>query len=176
MRFGDTWSTSRIKAKLSHDGAETWSDSFMVALEEGMMVRGRPIVLSDGDYLLPVYHETGFDQEKVGADSTSLFLRFSPKTKKWTESGRISSRMGNIQPAVVQLTDNDLVAYCRRGGGYEPIKDGYVVRSESHDGGRTWGEGRIRSFRIPTRRSIFSSCTTATCCWSITTAWMTGRR
>ncbi len=40
-RFGDTWSTSRVKAKLSHDGAETWSDSFMVALEEGMMVRGR---------------------------------------------------------------------------------------------------------------------------------------
>ena len=58
----------------------------MVALEEGMMVRGRPIVLADGDYLLPIYHETGFDQEKVGADSTSLFLRFDPKTKKWSET------------------------------------------------------------------------------------------
>jgi predicted neuraminidase len=149
VRFGDTWSTSRIKAKLSRDGAETWSDSFMVALEEGMMVRGRPIVLADGDYLLPVYHETGFDQEKVGADSTSLFLRFSPKTKKWTESGRISSRIGNIQPAVVQINDNDLIAYCRRGGGYEPTTDGYIVRSESHDGGRTWSEGRDSAFPNP---------------------------
>ena len=58
-RYGDTWSTSRIKAKISRDGAQTWSDSFMVAQEEGMMVRGQPILLADGDYLLPVYHETG---------------------------------------------------------------------------------------------------------------------
>jgi predicted neuraminidase len=148
-RFGDTWSTSRIKGKISRDGANTWSDSFMVALEEGMMVRGRPIVLADGDYLLPVYHETGFDQEKVGADSTSLFLRFNPKTKKWTESSRIHSRMGNIQPAVAQIDDKRLIAYCRRGGGYEPIKDGYVVRSESHDGGHTWSEGQDSQFPNP---------------------------
>jgi len=148
-RFGDTWSTSRIKGKISRDGAETWSDSFMVALEEGMMVRGRPIVLADGDYLLPVYHETGFDQEKVGADSTSLFLRFDAKTKRWTESSRIHSRMGNIQPAVARTTDKDLIAYCRRGGSYEPIKDGYVVRSESHDGGHTWSEGQDSQFPNP---------------------------
>ena len=32
-RFGDTWSTSRIKGKISGDGAHTWSDSFMVALD-----------------------------------------------------------------------------------------------------------------------------------------------
>ncbi|HEY1602314.1 MAG TPA: sialidase family protein [Pirellulales bacterium] len=148
-RFGDTWSTSRIKAKISHDGAETWSDSFMIALEEGMMVRNRPIVLADGDYLLPVYRETGFDQEKVGDDSTSLFLRFNPKTKKWTESSRISSRMGNIQPAAVQINDKDLIAYCRRGGSYEPTTDGFVVRSESHDGGLTWSEGRDSAFPNP---------------------------
>ena len=100
-RFGDTWSTSRIKAKLSADGAETWSDSFFVSLEEGMMVRGRPIVAPNGDYMLPVYRETGFDPEKVGEDSVSLFLRFNPKTKKWSESTRIKSRIGNIQPAVL---------------------------------------------------------------------------
>ena len=27
IRFGDTWSTSRIQAKVSKDNAETWSDS-----------------------------------------------------------------------------------------------------------------------------------------------------
>jgi predicted neuraminidase len=148
-RFGDTWSTSRIKAKLSTDGAETWSDSFFVALEEGMMVRGRPIVAPDGDYLLPVYRETGFDQEKVGDDSVSLFLRFNPKTKKWSESTRIKSRMGNIQPAIAQVDGDYLEAYCRRGGSYEPIKDGYVVRSESRDGGRTWSEGKDSAFPNP---------------------------
>lgn len=55
VRFGETWSTSRIQAKVSRDDAKTWSDAFMISLDEGMMVRNRPIVLSNGDYLLPVY-------------------------------------------------------------------------------------------------------------------------
>lgn len=41
VRFGDTWSTSRIQAKISRDNAETWSDVFMISLDEGMMVRNR---------------------------------------------------------------------------------------------------------------------------------------
>jgi predicted neuraminidase len=151
VRYGDTWSTSRIQAKVSRDYAHTWSDSFVVASEEGMMVRGRPIVLDNGDYLLPVYHETGFNPELVGADSTSRFLRFTPhsKHKEWEPSGSISSAKGNIQPAVVQLTHDRLIAYCRRGGGYDPITDGYIVRSESNDGGHTWQEGKDTEFPNP---------------------------
>src|SRR5581483_3392863 len=38
VRWGDTWSTSRIQAKISRDGAKTWSDSFVVTEEEGTMV------------------------------------------------------------------------------------------------------------------------------------------
>jgi predicted neuraminidase len=148
-RFGDTWSTSRIKAKISHDGARTWSDSFYITLDEGMMVRGQPIVRNNGDYLLPIYHETGFDTEIVGPDSTSLFMRFDPQTKKWSESKHIRSQRGNIQPAVAQLTDDYLVAYCRRGGGYGPGTEGYVVRAESHDGGATWSEGKDTKFPNP---------------------------
>lgn len=148
-RFGDTWSTSRIKAKLSRDDGQTWSDSFMVAMEEGMMVRSRPLLLANGDYLLPIYHETGHDTESVGPDSTSLFLRFDPKKKKWSESARIRSPKGNIQPSVVQLTGDTLVAYCRRGGGYGPTTEGYIIRAESGDGGKTWSEGRDTKFPNP---------------------------
>jgi predicted neuraminidase len=148
-RFGDTWSTSRIKAKLSRDDGHTWSDSFMVALDEGMMVRSRPIVLTGGDYLLPVYHETGFDTEQVGADSTSLFLRFDPKAKKWTQSKPIRSAKGNIQPSVAEISKDYLVAYCRRGGGYGPGTEGFIVRGESRDGGLTWSEGRDTEFPNP---------------------------
>lgn len=148
-RVGDFWSTSRIKAKVSMDGAKTWSDSMMITYEQGTMVRGRPIVLNDGDYLLPIYSEKGEDREFVPATTTSLFLRFNPKTKKWTETNRVVSRLGNLQPAVVQLTDDYLVAYCRRGGGYEGASDGYLVRTESHDGGRTWSEGKDSQFPNP---------------------------
>ena len=50
---------------------------------------------------------------------------------------------------MVQLTDRDLVAYCRRGGDYKPETIGYIVRSESHDGGWTWSEGKDSSFPNP---------------------------
>ena len=113
------------------------------------MVRNRPIVLADGCYLLPVYHETGNDIEVVGADSTSLFLRYDPKTHQWSESNRIGYRLGCLQPAVAALSDEHLVCYCRRGGGYGPRSDGYLVRSESTDGGRTWAPGKDSQFPNP---------------------------
>jgi predicted neuraminidase len=149
VRYGKTWSDSRIHCKVSRDAAETWSDSFVLAWEPGMMVRNRPIVLVDGDYLLPVYHEKGNDPEFVGPDSTSLFLRYNPKMREWTRTPSIRSRIGNIQPAVVQLTPEHLICYCRRGGGYGGQPDGYLVFSESRDGGRTWSPGRDSSFPNP---------------------------
>src|SRR6516165_6770089 len=33
-RYGDTWSDSRIKFKISRDGARTWSDSDMLTFEK----------------------------------------------------------------------------------------------------------------------------------------------
>src|SRR5436309_198351 len=142
VHYGDTWSTSRVQFKVSRDHAETWSDASVLSSDQGDMVRNRPIVLNDGDYLLPLYHETGDDPERVGPDSTSLFVRFNPAKRTWTKTAAIRSPRGNIQPAVVQLDDNHLIAYCRRGGDYDPKTVGSIVRSESHDGGRTWSEGR----------------------------------
>ncbi|MGE3314451.1 MAG: exo-alpha-sialidase [Planctomycetaceae bacterium] len=147
--YGPTWSNSRIKFKVSRDGAQTWSDSEVLAFEEGSMVRGRPIVLNNGDYLLPVYHETGNDREFVGADTTSFFFRKKKDSDEWVPTKKIPSRIGNLQPSVVQITDDYLVAYCRRGGGYKPQPDAFVVRTESRDGGLTWSEGKDSQFPNP---------------------------
>jgi predicted neuraminidase len=149
VRYGETWSTSRIQFKVSRDQAETWSDASVLSQDEGDMVRGRPIVLNDGDYLLPIYHETGNDPELVGPDSTSLFMKFNPTKRSWSKTGAIRSPRGNIQPAVAQLDDGRLVAYCRRGGDYNPKTVGYIVRSESSDGGRTWSDGKDSQFPNP---------------------------
>ncbi|MEO8521406.1 MAG: sialidase family protein [Acidobacteriota bacterium] len=149
VRYGPTWSTSRIQAKISRDNAATWSDAFVVAQDEGMMVRNPPIVLANGDYLLPIYQETGRDTEVVGAESTSLFLRRTAGDGEWRPTGGITSPNGNIQPAVVELAPGHLIAYCRRGGGYGPTTTGYVVRSESHDNGATWSPGRDSGFPNP---------------------------
>jgi predicted neuraminidase len=149
VRYGETWSTSRVQAKVSRDGAETWSDAFPLVAEEGMMVCNQPIVLHNGDYLLPLYYETGSDPEFTAAGCAGLFLRYDVRTKEWKPTGRIHSATGNIQPAAVELAENHLVAYCRRAGGYGPTTDGWIIRAESRDGGTTWSEGVNSSFRNP---------------------------
>lgn len=149
VRYGATWSTSLIQAKISSDGAKTWSDPMMVTMTQGMMVRSQPIGLANGDILLPAYHETGHDTEMVGPDSCSLFFRFDAQKHTWTETNRIKSRIGNIQPAVARIQDDYLVCYCRRGGDYSARPDGRIVRSQSLDAGRTWSEGKETDFKNP---------------------------
>ena len=148
-QYGDTWSQARVKAKLSADGAHTWSDSFMLTLEEGTMARGKPIVLEDGDYLLPMYYESGDDRERTDAATASYFLRYDVKTREWSETNRIRSPEGNLQPQVVQLNAKDLICYIRRGGGFGPTDDGYMLKAESHDGGRTWSDATRTDFPNP---------------------------
>jgi len=155
QRYGDTWSDSRVKGKISRDGAKTWSDSFLLTFEQGMMVQGLPIVLKNGDYLLPAYYETGHDQEKTDPDTASLFFRINPRTNTWAETGRIVSDNGNLQPHAVQLTDDHLIAYCRRGGSFDPLPDGRIIRAESNDGGNTWTRGAASQFKNPNAAIAF---------------------
>lgn len=42
-----------------------------------------------------------------------------------------------------------MIAYCRRGGDYKSRPDGWLVRAESRDGGRTWSEGQDSEFPNP---------------------------
>ena len=149
VRYGDTWSDSVIKYKVSSDQGQTWSDSDVLTFERGMMVRSQPIQLPDGDVLLPIYHETGNDKEVVGAESASLFARYDKQAKSWSFTDEIHSRLGNIQPSVVALDADRLLAFCRRGGGYGTVPDGYMVQTESHDGGRTWSPGVDTKFPNP---------------------------
>lgn len=149
QRYGDTWSESRTLAKISRDGGETWSDSMVLDFELGTMCRGLPIVLNNGDYLLPVYHETGSDINQTFPDTMSFFLRHDPKARTWTPTGRIRSKNGNLQPEPVQITDDDLIAYVRPGGNFEPSTSRYIIRAESHDGGETWSEGTDSQFPNP---------------------------
>jgi len=150
--YGPTWSHARIKCKISEDGAHTWSDPYMLSFEQGTMLRSAPIVLNNGDYLLPVYHETGADRERTASDTCSFFLRYDNEKKTWTETNRIYSEIGNLQPQPVQIDDNYLVAYIRRGGGFGPIpvaEGGCLYRSESRDGGYTWSAGERTNFKNP---------------------------
>ena len=149
VRYGETWSTSRLQFKVSHDNAETWSDASVLSLDEGDMVRGRPIVLNNGDYLLPIYHETGHDPELVGPDSTSLFLRFDPAKKTWTKTGPIRSAKGNIQPAVVQLMIAIWSPTAGAGATTTPRRSATSSDPSRTTAGMTWSEGKDSAFPNP---------------------------
>ncbi len=149
VRFGETWAYSRIAAKVSKDGARTWSDSSLISLDEGLLVRGKPLTLSNGETLLPVYREVAEDRESIGPDTVSLFLRHQPKDNSWVVSAPIRSAMGNLQPAPAEVTPGRLLAFCRRGGDYRPNPDGWVVYAESSDFGKTWSAGRPLSPHFP---------------------------
>lgn len=140
-RYGEVWADSRITAKVSRDGTRTWSEPFQVTFEAGTMVRSRPVALSDGAWILPVYSEIGRDPDFDEPSNSSFFIRFDPAKAVWTESNRVRSRIGNNQPAAAVVNRDHLVAFCRRGGNYEGRPDGWLVRTESHDGGRTWSPG-----------------------------------
>lgn len=142
IRYGPTWSDGRIAAKVSADGARTWSDTSLLTFDRGTLVRGKPIVLGDGRYLLPVYQEAGEDREFVGEETASFFLLYDPGTGEWTQSGKIVSRLGNLQAAPAEVTPGRLIAFCRRGGGYGERPDAWMVYAESSDGGMTWSAGR----------------------------------
>ena len=152
VRPGATWSTARIAARISRDGARSWSDTSFITFEEGTLVQAAPAVLASGEYLLPVWKETGYDTEVVAADSASFFLLYDPKKRTWTESTRVHSRVGNIEPSAAELEPGRLIAFCRRAGGYGPGAPGYpayIVRAESNDGGRTWSPGEETGFPNP---------------------------
>lgn len=149
VRYGATWSKSIIQAKISNDGAKTWSDPMIVSFTQGMMVRNRPLALPNGDILLPAYYEVGEDPEFVSPETCSLFFIYDSRKHTWTETNRIRSRLGNLQPAVAAITEDYLVCYCRAGGSYEDTPDRRIVRAESRDGGRTWSEGKETEFKNP---------------------------
>lgn len=153
--YGTTWSDAIVKCKISDDGAHTWSDAIVLSFERGSMVQGQPIVLDTGEYFFPLYNEKGDDTEFTAADTKSYFLRINPKTMQWTETGRISSEMGNLQAHAVQLTKDHFVCYLRRGGNFEPTDDGWTLRAESFDGGNTWTEAKRTKFKNPNAAICF---------------------
>lgn len=148
-RYGKQWSTARIKLKISKDGGKTFSDSLLVTEDRGFMVRSKPIVKNDGDYLIPIYHEYGLDIEVSDGRNTGLFLHYDVDEQTFKKSGEFSYRKGVEQPAVVQLSDEHFIAYCRRGGDYNETDDGWMVFTESHDGGWTWSKGVDSKFPNP---------------------------
>jgi len=120
---GAGWSSSLLFATKSVDGGETWSEPQLLSAVQGTMPRTKPLVLRGGAWLLPLYDEVRW---------RPVFWRSEDEGRTWREFV-LQTRVRLIQPAVVELSDGKLLAYCR-----SPI--GRIYRTTSEDGGRNWTE------------------------------------
>jgi len=125
---GDDWTTAHIKRRPSNDLGHTWGPEEDLGLEEGFMLRSRPLFLpypgGGGRWLLPAYDEKRWQ---------SFMLISEDDGRTWQIGHPIVTPPGNIHACVVPLAGAHLLAYLRTGG-----KGGFIWQTTSMDGGMSW--------------------------------------
>jgi len=120
--YGNRWTQCKMYYKKSSTMGYSWEESVVLREELGWMTRNKPLYLSNGDILLPVYDER---------DWHSMAMISEDGGETWYTYGDLSSPKGVIQPTVVQRKDGSLLMLMRS-------RDGEIWRSTSDDLGRSW--------------------------------------
>lgn len=129
---GEDWSEAVIDFKISYDSGYTWGEPHALREEWGWNVGTRPLRMSNGEVLLPVYDEVnGSSGWIVSADGFETWDVFPSDSGDWPIPG--------IQAATVELEDGHLLAYMRTG-------EGFIYETESFDFGRTWSTAQPTEF------------------------------
>ena len=127
--WGTGWSTARLfytNSKLN--GANfSWTSPKRIFpfYRMGDLARGKPVVLNDKEFVLPLYKEFS------GYYSYACKFRGG---KIVYQSPLIRSNPGNLQPAVIPILDGNLFMLMR------PEKGGCFWQSFSNDKGQTWSD------------------------------------
>ena len=119
---GDGWTRCKVYYLKSQTMRSDWSERSVLRAELGWMTRNKPIYLSNGDILLPVYDERNWH---------SMVMISEDGGETWNTYGDLTSPKGVIQPTVVQRGDGSLLTLMRS-------RDGEIWRSTSDDLGRSW--------------------------------------
>ncbi len=127
------WSTAHIEVQQSADRGKTWQTPQWVSGAIGSNTRFAPIRTATGSLLLPAYDDL------LGR---SLFFE-STDGQEWQFLAAVFSLPGNIQPSVVRLDDDRLLAVMR------PLQAGSLWVTESCDSGHTWSSPRESGFANP---------------------------
>ena len=124
------WSGSSLNLTTSTDEGDSWAPSRRLTLSPffnvSELVRNRPAPLSDGSWLVPIYHEF------LGKFPELLWLSETADGLSATKS-RISGGRSIIQPALAALSTNTALAFLRD---CSPRKRISMARTD--DAGRTW--------------------------------------
>jgi predicted neuraminidase len=133
QEFGNQ-DTAIVRRRISHDGGESWNPIETLFDEPGTFIRQPMIVLSNGDWLLPIFHclpvagETWHGQNDISAVKIS-----SDRGRTWSEHPVPESR-GAVHMNVLERRDGSLLALFR-----SRYADN-IFAASSEDGGRTWSK------------------------------------
>ncbi|GAK49605.1 BNR repeat-containing glycosyl hydrolase [Candidatus Moduliflexus flocculans] len=129
-QIGIHQNTAVVRWRMSEDYGHTWSEIRDLFAESGIFVRNPPIMLGNGDILLPAYYcvasETGF----LGEDF-SIMKRSTDGGTTWTEV-RIEGSTGLVHLSIVAIDEHKIIGFFR-----SRLAD-YIYKTESFDGGVTW--------------------------------------
>lgn len=137
------WSASSLNVKTSSDGGKTWTAARRLALSPFLniseLVRNRPVPLTDGGFLIPIYHEF------IGKFPELLWLREQENGNRLVyRKTRIEGGGKFIQPMVVPHGERSAVVFFRN-----CAEDRKVGRSLSSDAGRTWSRPKLLKLPNP---------------------------
>jgi predicted neuraminidase len=130
---GVRWETCDVRCRTSTDEGRTWSDIRILRKELGMVVRNKPIVMTNGEVIFGAEYK----------DSHSRFWITPDRGKTWQITGPVAGVI-NEQPTLIQRNDGSLLAYLRPGG----IR-GFIAWTESRDFGRTWSKAKWTNLPNP---------------------------
>ncbi len=124
--------TAVVRCRVSSDDGRSWGPVTTLIDAPGTFVRQPPVVLDDGDWLLPVFHCRSQPGEKwVGDLDTSSVLVSSDAGRTWT-AHPVPHSTGCVHMNVVRIPGRPLLALFRSRWA------DHVYASRSSDGGRTW--------------------------------------
>ncbi len=138
------WSTCILRYKTSEDRGRTWSKSRKVYGHISRLSKNPPVMLDNGDYVLPVTIEFRectpmfFVSSDQGKSWTDPGARITLPEKFWPENKAKTSKFPEReldQPTIIQRDDGNLLCLMRA---YRPL--GKMYQTISEDGGRTWSE------------------------------------
>jgi predicted neuraminidase len=122
--------TAEVRRRVSTDGGRTWGPVETLFDRPGSFCRQPPLVLSNSEWLLPIYYSLETREGSHGQDY-SVMLLSADRGATWSEHPVPDSR-GRVQASVVETAPGELVAFFRS----RAADRIYLSRSEDH--GRTW--------------------------------------
>ena len=127
--------TAIVRRRISDDNGQTWGPIetlFDVIGTSGVFVRQPPVVLDNGDIVLPIFYCHGRPGEKwVGSYDTSAVRITSDGGRSWQEYA-VPDSTGCVHMNVEKLADGSLLALFRSRWADN------IYASRSQDNARTW--------------------------------------